>query len=396
MRLVAALLLTFFLPTTLVAGEVDLVSSIQRGQMALYRLDYEGAEKIFQELTVNYPNDPAGFAFLAITHWNLLLRAAGNHALDDYATPTPFTKGQTYKPIDVETKKFREANQAVIRLCDRLLEENSENVKALYFKGVAHENLAGEAVAILKSGTSAFSHGRKAKGLHEKVLELDSDFVDAKLSIAVYEFAVATLPWSFKWIAFLIGMRGDKEKALAKLQEVAEKGRYRQLDARVVMALLHSWKGDPKESIRIFKGLAEEFPENYLIDINMAAVYGVVLKDLKSSLRVYQELADNLDSKAPGLGSGEVYYRIGKTQYDLAEHSMALESLQKAQKLPQLERETRFLCSFYMAQIYERRGEWEKARKHYQKTLEYDGRMDVLKKEIKEAGKKLKQLRKKS
>ncbi len=373
---------------------VDLTSGVRRGQDALYRLDYSAAKEIFEELVRNYPDDPTGYAFLAITYWNQLLRAAGNHATDDYATPTPFTKGSTDKPIDEETKRFKEANDKVINLCERLLEKNPKHVKALYFKGVAHENLAAEAVAITKSSGSAFTNGRKAKGLHEDVLALDPDFVDAKLSIAVYEFAKATLPWSIKWIAFLLGIRGDKEEALAKLREVAEKGLYRRLDAQVVMALLHSWKGDPKESIRILESLARQYPMNYLIDINMAAIYEISSKDPKSSLRVYQQLAKDLDKKAPGLSAGEVYYRIGKTQFNLRDYSLALESLERALTLPQGERETRPLCNYYMAQIYEQRGDGDEALAHYRRVLDYNEPQKVLEEEIKSANKKIKALQK--
>jgi tetratricopeptide (TPR) repeat protein len=281
-----------------------------------------------------------------------------------------------------------------MELCEQLLEEDPENVKALYFKGVGHENLAGEAVAISKKRGAAFNHGRTAKGLHERVLELDPEFVDAQLSIAVYEFAKATLPWSIKWIAFLLGMRGNKEEALEKLQEVVEKGKYRNLDAEVVMALLHSWKGDPQQSIRIFESLARKFPSNYLIDINMAAVYDIVLKDPQSSLRVYQKLADDLDKKAPGLFPGEVYYRIGKTQFTLNDYTPALESFKKAKEMPQGEQETSPLSSYYMGQIHQQRGETAKALAHYQRVLEYKGPQEPIKAELKEAKKRIKKLSK--
>lgn len=393
MRATTALLTGLFLAVKPSFGG-DLASGVERGQEALYQLDYAAAEKIFQKLADEFPNDPTGYAFLAITYWNQLLRAAGNLATDDYATPTPFTKGKTHKPIDEETKRFRDANDKVIDLCDQILEEDPKHVKALYFKGVAHENFAGEAIAITKSSGRAFTHGRKAKGLHEQVLELEPTFVDAKVSIAVYEFAKATLPWSIKWITFLLGMRGDKEKALANLQEVIDKGVYRSLDAQVVMALLHSWKGDANEAIRIFKSLARQFPMNYLIDINMAAIYETALNDRESALRIYQSLAEDLENKAPGLASGEVYYRIGKTQFYLRDYSMALESFKRARRLPQGESETSPLCSYYMAQIYLQKGDTESAIEHYGYVEQYKGPKEALKDEKKTAGKQLKKLRK--
>jgi len=365
---------------------------IHVGQDALYRLNYKEAEAVFKGIISDHPNDPAGHAFLAITYWNELLRAASNLALDEYATPTPFTKGITDKPIDKERERFLQVNQQLIDLCDRNLQENSEDVRALYFKGVAYENLAAEALAIKKSQTQAASYGKKARGLHKDVLERDPSFVDAKLSLGTYEFAVATLPWFYKILLAFVVVRGDKEKGLALIQEVAEKGKYRQLDAQIVLALLHSWKGDPHQSIRILEELSLQYPMNYLLDLNIAAIYEIALKDPASSLRVYKQLAEDLDEKAPGLAPGEVFYRIGRTQYNLRESSMALESFEKAQSLPQGERETDPLCSYYMAKIYQQRGELEKSVERYEEVLAYEGPKESLEEQIEEAEEALRKM----
>jgi tetratricopeptide (TPR) repeat protein len=99
-----------------------------------------------------------------------------------------------------------------------------------------------------------------------------------------------------------------------------------------------------------------------------------------------------LDKKAPGLFPGEVYYRIGKTQYRLNDHSIALESLQKALAEPQGERETAPLSSFLIAKIYDQRGNPSAALEHYRQVLEYGGPQKVLRNELKEARKRIKKL----
>jgi tetratricopeptide (TPR) repeat protein len=366
---------------------------VREGQDAIYRLDYARAERIFQQTIAENPDSPVGYGMLSITTWNELLFAAANQALDDYATPTPFTKGRTDKNVNQEIKRFREANNKLLTVCEGILENNSKDVLALYFRGLAYENLAAEAIVITKKTGDAISNGRKAKNIHEQVLKLDPNFVDANVSIAGNEFAKATLPWSIKWLAFLVGIRGSKEQAFQKLELVSEKGKYRQLDAQVVLALLHSWKGDPRQPLEIFENLRELYPQNYLFDINLAAVYQLKFKDAQSALEIYQQLLKTLPNKAPGLHAGEVYLRIGKTYVQLREYSLALQAFNSVLEEPKGEMETEPLAYFHMAQIHDERGDKDQAREYYQQVLDYGVSGEALKDTMKEARRRLKRLK---
>ena len=365
---------------------------LREGQEALYRLDYAQAEDIFRQLIEENPGSPVGYGMLSITTWNQLLFAASNLALDDYASPTPFTKSRTYKNITQETRRFREANDNLLALCTKLLETNPQDSLALYFEGLAYENLAAEAIVITKNRTTAFNYGRKANSVHKRVLELDPDLIDAQVSIAGNEFAKATLPWSIKWLAVLVGIRGDKEGAFQRLERVAQKGKYRQLDAQVLLAVLHSWKGDPLKTVAIFQDLREKYPQNFLFDINLAAVHQFNLSDAESALSIYQQLLENLSTKAPGLLAGEVYLRIGLAHFQLGQQSLALQAFTQVLKEPKVEMETDPLAYFHMAQIHEQRGEKEQAIAYYRQVLKDSVPQDTLKDTLKEARRRLNRL----
>ncbi len=366
---------------------------LREGQDALYRLDYAQAENIFKQLIEENPNSPVGYGMLSIATWNQLLFAASNLALDDYASPTPFTKGRTYKNITQETQRFREANDNLLALCEKLLEENPQDALALYFEGLAYENLAAEAIVITKSRGTAFNYGRKANSVHKKVLELDPDLIDAQVSIAGNEFAKATLPWSIRWLAFLVGIRGDKEQALERLERVAQNGKYRQLDAQVLLAVLHSWKGDSLQSVAIFQELREKYPQNFLFDINLAAIHQFNLNDAESALGIYQQLLESLPSKAAGLLAGEVYLRIGLAYLQLGQHSLALQAFTQVLKESKGEMETAPMAYFHMAQIHEQRGEKDQAIEYYQQVVKDSVPQNTLKETLKEARRRLNRLK---
>jgi tetratricopeptide (TPR) repeat protein len=365
---------------------------VREGQEALYRLDYAQAEDIFKRLIEEYPDSPVGYGMLSIATWNQLLFAASNLALDDYASPTPFTKSRTYKNITQETQRFREATDNLLALCEKLLKENPQDPLALYFEGLAYENLAAEAIVITKSRGTAFNYGRKANSVHKKVLELDPDLIDAQVSIAGNEFAKATLPWSIKWLAVLVGIRGDKEGAFERLEQVSQKGQYRQLDAQVLLAVLHSWKGDPLKPVAIFQDLREKYPQNFLFDINLAAVHQFNLSDAESALGIYQQLLENLSTKAPGLLAGQVYLRIGLAYLQLDQHNLALQAFTQVLKEPKGEMETAPLAYFHMAQIHEQRGEKDQAIEYYQQVLKDFVPQNTLKDTLKEARRRLNRL----
>jgi len=374
-------------------GQSAIDQHVREGQDAIYRLDYATAERIFQQIIAENPDSPVGYGMLSITTWNELLFAAANRALDDYATPTPFTKGRTHKNVNQEIRRFREANNNLLTVCEKILENNPKDVLALYFRGLAYENLSAEAIVITKNTGRAISNGKKAKNIHEQVLKLDPNFVDANISIAGNEFAKATLPWSIKWLAFLVGIRGSKERAFQKLELVSEKGKYRQLDAQVVLALLHSWKGDPRQPLAIFENLREKYPQNYLFDINLAAIYQLKFNDAQSALGIYQQLLKTLPDKAPGLHAGEVYLRIGKTYVQLREYSLALQAFNKVLEESKGEIETEPLAYFHMAQIYDERGDKDQAIKYYRQVLNYSVSEEPLKDTMKEARRRLQRLK---
>ena len=190
-----------------------------------------------------------------------------------------------------------------------------------------------------------------------------------------------------------MGIRGSKERAFQKLELVSEKGKYRQLDAQVVLALLHSWKGDPRQPLAIFENLREKYPQNYLFDINLAAIYQLKFNDAQAALGIYQQLLKTLPDKAPGLHAGEVYLRIGKTYVQLREYSLALQAFNKVLEESKGEIETEPLAYFHMAQIYDERGDKDQAIKYYRQVLNYSVSEEPLKDTMKEARRRLRRLK---
>ncbi|MFB3905288.1 MAG: tetratricopeptide repeat protein [Acidobacteriota bacterium] len=366
---------------------------ILQGQEAIYRLQYSKAGEIFLKAKNDHPDSPVGYGMTSILAWNQLLFESSNFAVDDYSTPSPFVKARTRKPIEAAARRFHAANDALLGKCEELLSRNPNDARALYFQGLAYENLAAEALVILKQDRAASSYGRRAKRIHEQALELDPSLVDAKISLAAYDFATDNLPWSLRLFAFLLRIRGDERRAFARLSEVASKGQYRRYDALLLLGLMKAWKGKRElaaEAADVLERLRRMFPENFLLDLNLAAIYEK--NDPRTALKVYENLLQTLPSKTKGLEPGEVWWRIGRSHYRLRNYDQALAAFEKALAAPRCEKETQPLCEYYKGLIHESQGDRRRAIESFRAATKEQA-LPAISKEIRDAEKRLEKLR---
>ncbi len=365
--------------------------SVRKGIELIYNLDYAGAQKIFDQLKKDYPESPVGYAMTAVNAWNQMNFASRNLAIYEYGIPAPIgTAVPSSLSATPEQKRFQDANQALQELCEKLLDKNPQDALALYFKGMSYENLSTLALTYSRDRTLALNHAKTAGKLHKEALKLDPSLIDSKTSTAVPEYAIGSLPWGIRFLASkILRVKGDKKGAIDKLQEVAEKGIYRAKDAKVVLALLQAWKGDPQEAISIFSNLRRNHPRSFLLDISLAVAYIDAAKDAKSAIRIYQELLDNMPSKAPGIYPGEIHFRIANCYVQLRDYGPALEQYKKALNTKRGDAETEPLAYYNMALIYEERGERKLAKDCYKHVVDYSGPTVLIEKEIKRAGKKI-------
>jgi len=366
---------------------------ILEGQEAIYRLQYTRAGEIFTKARDDYPGSPVGYGMLSILAWSQLLFESSNFAVDDYSTPSPFVKARTRKPIAPATQRFHQANDALLAKCEELLTRNPNDVRALYFQGLAYENLAAEALVIRKDDRAASSYGRRAKRIHERVLALDRNLVDAKVSLAAYDFAADNLPWSLRLFALLLGIQGDEQRAFQRLRDVAEKGEYRRYDAWLLLGLVKAWKGKREyaaDAVEVFESLRRKFPENFLLDLNLAAMYEK--NDPRAALKLYEGLLAALPSKAKGLEPGEVWWRMGRCNYRLRNYDQALRAFGKALDAPRSEKETAPLVQYYQGLILETQGDRARAIQCYQAAVK-DQSLTAISKEIYDARRRLEKLK---
>ena len=89
---------------------------------------------------------------------------------------------------------------------------------------------------------------------HERVLELDPDYVDAKLVVGIHNYMIGSLTWPVRVSASIVGIGGNKKKGLNMLRQLANAGSLASPDARIALALFLRREQAYDEALRLVQG----------------------------------------------------------------------------------------------------------------------------------------------
>ncbi len=235
-----------------------------------YNLDYPGAVDRFERFHAEHPGDPQATALLlnAVLFqelYRLDLLDTTFYANDGFLTGRHATE---------EDPKTRDrvlgfADEA-IHEADWRLSHNPTDVDALYARGWARSLKCTYLAMVERSFGGAFRQASKAKDDETRVLQLDPDYIDAKLVVGVYEYVVGALPWPFKLLIGVAGITGSKSRGLQMLYDDGNRGITTSVEARTVIALFLRREGHYDEAIRVVQSLTKQYPHDYLFCLEEA------------------------------------------------------------------------------------------------------------------------------
>ena len=242
----------------------------RNGIEALYNLDYEKARREFSQIRQLYPNHPAGYQLLAASVWIKTLYQSRRLQTSLYSRSDAFyTKGDDKVDPKIITE-FRNLTRESRRLAEARLKTNPKDVEALDFLAATAGLKASFEEAVERRHFAALRDGNEAVDRHREVLKLDPTWVDAHLTIGLYEYVVGSLPLPIKLVAGITGFRGSKKKGLASLERVAREGRWSSDDAKSLLILLYKRERRYADAIKVARELTAKYPRNYLLRLELA------------------------------------------------------------------------------------------------------------------------------
>ena len=282
---------------------------------SIYSLDYANAEQICQRLIKADPDDPLGYTLLARDVWAEQLQTGQGLTIDRFSG-SEFYYGVPDQAISVSPaaeKRFRDASQSAVTRARARLAHNPADLGAMFSLGLAMQTLASYEFTMKASRWEAFRQAESALRMHRGVWTAAPEFADAHLAQGVSYYAAASVPWTIRWLPFLLGYRGSKSRGKGELEFVASHGVILVDDARTLLVLLHFRDGELDLAVRELEELGRRYPRNYLIPLELGAI-ALRQNQAQKAMAVYQSVLANIQNKAAGfasLDSSHVYLRLG-------------------------------------------------------------------------------------
>jgi hypothetical protein len=235
-----------------------------------YNLDYPGAVERFERFHAMHPGDPQPTALLleAVLFQELFrldLLDTTFYANDGFLT------GRHATSEDAKTRdRILALAEEAVREADWRLGRNPNDVDALYARGWARALKCAYVAMVQRGFGSGFRLAMKAKDDAMRVLQLDPDYVDAKLVAGVYDYVVGALPLPFKILIGFAGITGSKTKGLEMLNDASQRGIVTSVEARTVTALFLRREGRYLEAIQVVRTLKSLYPRDFLFCLEEA------------------------------------------------------------------------------------------------------------------------------
>jgi tetratricopeptide (TPR) repeat protein len=215
----------------------------KRGIGHVYNLEFENAEKEFRELVRQRPVDPAGYFFLAMVRWWMIMIDIDDERYD---------------------REFYDALDGVVGMCDSLLEKNRDDVNAIFFKGGAI-GFKGRLKFHRSDYLGAANAGRKALPLVREALDLDPGNSDVLLGAGIYNYYAEVIPSEYPFVKPLILFipPGDRQTGIRQLRTASEKGTYASVEAEYfLLQIYYFYEKDFNQALGFALDLHGKFPAN--------------------------------------------------------------------------------------------------------------------------------------
>jgi len=232
----------------------------------IYSLDHDLALATFRQAVAADPQDPGAYRGLATSSWLSITFRRGNMTVDDYlGRPNRPSNAPLPKPPPETVAAFHDAIERAIAIARKRIALNPRDADAHYQLGAAIGLRASYMATVDGSVMGAFRSAREAYDEHETVLDLAPARKDAGLIVGTYRYIVAALALPLRWVAYIAGFGGGKERGIGLIEEAAAYDGDNRTDARFALMLLYNREKRYDDALRQLAQMREQLPRNRLM-----------------------------------------------------------------------------------------------------------------------------------
>ncbi len=335
-----------------------------------YNLEFDEAIQEFEKAVAANPSSPDEHNHLAqALQFRELLRVGALESELVSGNNSFLRRPKVVTTAEVEAKFSREIS-AAMSLSQARLAKNARDVDALYAMGVAYGLRATWNFLNRKAWRDALRDATESRKAHNRITEIDPSNVDARLTQGVHDYIVGSLPFGYRMLGFLIGFSGDREKGIATIERVAQKGLKNRIDAKVILCGLYRREKKWKAAGPLLEELIALFPRNYVFRFEQGEMYGAIGEKEKALATLGQMAELKRTGAFPTLSMEKIHYHMGNLQFWFRDYPAALENLGKVTgNLGEVDLNTATLAWMRIGQIYDLTSRRKQALEAYRQAM---------------------------
>ena len=335
-----------------------------------YNLDFSGAVERFERFHAAHPGDPQATAYLL--NAELFQELYLEDLLD-----TTFYANDGFLTGRHATREDPQARDRILGLADEAVREadwrlskNPNDVDALFARGWVRSLKCTYLAMVDREFSAGFRLAVKAREDEERALQLDPNYVDAKLVVGVYEYVVGALPWPFKLLIGFAGITGSKSTGLTMLRDAGSRGVITSMEARTVIALFLRRESKYQEAIQVVRNLENQYPHDFLFRLEEANLRKDAGEGMGAVVCYRDLLADTAKSGYfPEAQLELAYFGLGDALRGQRHYAEAAQAYEKAAWTRNVGPELKIRSLLAAGQCHDLNGERELAVSDYQAAV---------------------------
>ena len=245
-------------------------SSLDRGFLGLYNLDFAAAQKDFATWQRLHPDDPVGpvseAAGLLFSEFNRL----GVLEAQFYENDSAFTGRPKLTADAALRQRFQDAIARTENLASARLARDPKDRDALFARTLASGLQADYAALIEKRNFASLHFTKDASTSAQELLSVCHDCYDALLATGFSKYIIGSMTAPVRWLLRMGGLPADKQGGIADLQITAEHGHFLAPFARILLAIAYVREKDNARALQLLARLQQDFPPNPLFPREIA------------------------------------------------------------------------------------------------------------------------------
>ena len=353
---------------------------VEDGYDHFYNLEYPEAIADFEHAIAVAPEDPELHNHLAQALVFQEMYRDGALESELVSGNNSFLRRPKLNPAPEMERRFLGELAKAMELAQARLAKNPKDAGALYALGISHGLRSNYYWLVKKAWRDSLRDATAARLLHNRISEIEPGNVDARLVQGLDDYLVGSLPWHWRMLGMLVGIRGDKEKGVRTIQEVAKDGKENRLDAEIFLCALYRRENQTARAVPLVEDLIHRFPRNFLLRLELSQMYSMA-GDGQRALEAAEEVGRLKTGHAAGYDRvpwEKIWFQEGTIQFWYRDLNGAMENLQKVAGAGEsVDLNTGVQARLRIGQIYDLTGRRAQAVVEYKAAIAYAPEADA-------------------